>query len=266
MVVGSRIENLISATRGEVAQRKRETPVAELEKLIASSSHEGKPFAEALVRPGLSVIAEHKRRSPSAGAIREGSEVSEIVQAYERGGAAALSILTEEQNFGGSLADLDAARAATGLPILAKNFHMEPYQLYESAAHGADAILIVVASVETDQLRSLHDEARALDLDAIIEVHNEEELEQALEIDSEVIGINNRDLATFKIDVETTFELMADIPTGITVVAESGIANRDQIERLSDAGIDAVLIGEALMRSDDIEEACKRFTRVDEEI
>jgi indole-3-glycerol phosphate synthase len=264
--LGSRIENLISATKGEVAQRKRETPVAELEKLIAASNHEGMPFSEALVRPGLSVIAEHKRRSPSAGAIREGSEVAEIVKAYERGGAAALSILTESEHFGGSLDDLDAARAATGLPILAKNFHMEPYQLYESAAHGADAILIVVASVELDQLRALHDEALALDLDALIEVHNEEELEQALEIDAEVIGINNRDLATFEIDVETTFELMADIPTGITVVAESGIANRDQIERLDDAGIDAVLIGEALMRSPDIEEACKRFTRIDEEI
>jgi indole-3-glycerol phosphate synthase len=126
--------------------------------------------------------------------------------------------------------------------------------------------LIVVASVEPEQLKALHDEALALDLDALVEVHNEEELELALEIDAEVIGINNRDLATFEIDVETTFELMADIPTGITVVAESGIANRDQIERLDDAGIDAVLIGEALMRSSDIEEACKRFTRIDEEI
>ncbi|MGH2905621.1 MAG: indole-3-glycerol phosphate synthase TrpC [Solirubrobacterales bacterium] len=263
--MNSRIENLISATRGEVAARKREIPVAELEKLIAASSHEGKPFSEALVRPGLSVIAEHKRRSPSAGTIREGSTVEEIVQAYERGGAAALSILTERQNFGGSIDDLDAARAATGLPILAKNFHIDPYQLYESAAHGADAILIVVASVEPERLRQLHEEAQALDLDALVEVHNEEELEQALEIDADVIGINNRDLATFKIDVETTFELMADIPTGITVVAESGIANGDQIERLDDAGIDAVLIGEALMKAPDVEDACRAFTRIDEE-
>lgn len=263
--MGSRIENLISATREEVATRKKTVPVSELEKLIASSSHEGKPFSEALVRPGLSVIAEHKRRSPSEGEIRAGSNVTEIVQAYERAGAAALSILTEQQNFGGSLADLDEARSATGLPILSKNFHLDPYQLYESAAHGADAILIVVASVSKKRLRELYEEAHALDLDALVEVHNEEELEHALEIEADVIGINNRDLATFEIDVETTFELMADIPTGITIVAESGISNREQIERLDDAGVDAVLIGQALMSAPDVEEACRAFTRIDEE-
>lgn len=263
--MSSRIENLISATREAVDERKRSVPVAELEKLISTSSHEGKPFSEALVRPGLSVIAEHKRRSPSAGEIRPGSNVAEVVQAYERGGAAALSVLTEQAHFGGSLADLDQARAASGLPILAKNFHLDPYQLYESAAHGADAILIVVASVGKSRLLELYREARSLDLDALVEVHNEEELELALEIEADVIGINNRDLATFEIDVETTFELMADIPTGITIVAESGIANREQIERLDDAGVDAVLIGQALMSSEDVEEACRAFTRIDED-
>lgn len=263
--MGSRIENLISSTRDEVESRKKSIPVSELEKLIASSSHEGKPFNEALVRPGLSVIAEHKRRSPSAGEIRAGSTVTEIVQAYERGGAAALSILTDPFHFGGSLDDLDEARSATGLPILSKNFHIDPYQLYESAAHGADAVLIVVASVSPRRLRELYEEAHALDLDALVEVHNEEELEQALEIEADVIGINNRDLATFEIDVETTFELMADIPTGITIVAESGIANLDQILRLDDAGVDAVLIGQALMSAPDVEEACRAFTRIDEE-
>ncbi|MGB0871756.1 MAG: indole-3-glycerol phosphate synthase TrpC, partial [Solirubrobacterales bacterium] len=148
---------MISATRDEVDARKRSVPVGELEKLIALSSHEGKPFSEALVRPGLSVIAEHKRRSPSAGEIRPGSDVTEVVQAYDRGGAAALSVLTEQKHFGGSLADLDEARLATGLPILAKNFHLDPYQLYESAAHGADAILIVVASVNKKRLRELYE-------------------------------------------------------------------------------------------------------------
>lgn len=263
--MGSRIENLISATRDEVESRKKSVPVGELEKLIATSSHEGKPFNEALVRPGLSVIAEHKRRSPSAGEIRAGSNVSEIVQSYERGGAAALSVLTDPFHFGGSLEDLDEARIASGLPILSKNFHIDPYQLYESAAHGADAILIVVASVSSKRLLQLYEEARALDLDALVEVHNEEELEQALEIEADVIGINNRDLATFEIDVETTFELMADIPTGITIVAESGISNLDQIARLDDAGVDAVLIGQALMGAADVEEACRAFTRLDEE-
>jgi indole-3-glycerol phosphate synthase len=174
-------------------------------------------------------------------------------------------VLTDEKNFGGTIADLDEARAASGLPILAKNFHIDPYQLYESAAHGADAILIVVASVNERRLRELYDEAHSLDLDVLVEVHNEEELEQAFEIDADVIGINNRDLATFEIDVETTFELMADIPTGITIVAESGIANLDQILRLDDAGVDAVLIGQALMSSPDVEEACRAFTRIDED-
>lgn len=263
--MSSRIENLISATRDDLESRKRSVPVSELEKLIAESSHEGKPFNEALVRPGLSVIAEHKRRSPSAGEIRAGSSVTEIVQAYERGGAAALSVLTDPFHFGGSLEDLSEARSASGLPILAKNFHLDSYQLYESAAHGADAALIVVASVGGKRLRQLYEEARALDLDALIEVHNAEELEQALEIEADVIGINNRDLATFEIDVETTFELMADIPTGITIVAESGISNLDQIARLDDAGVDAVLIGHALMSAEDVEEACRAFARIDEE-
>jgi indole-3-glycerol phosphate synthase len=263
--VGSRIENLISSTRDEVEVRKKSVPVSELERMIEATDVEGKPFKEALVRPGLSVIAEHKRRSPSAGEIRAGSTVSEIVQAYERGGAAALSVLTDPFHFGGSLDDLDEARRASGLPILSKNFHIDPYQLYESAAHGADAILIVVASVSERRLRQLYEEARALDLDALVEVHNEEELALALDIDADVIGINNRDLATFEIDVETTFELMADIPTGITIVAESGISNLDQIFRLDDAGVDAVLIGQALMSSPDVEEACRAFTRIDEE-
>lgn len=263
--MASRIENLISATRDDIEARKQRVPVSDLEKLISASTQEAKPFNEALVRPGLSVIAEHKRRSPSAGEIRAGSSVTEVVQAYERGGAAALSVLTDPFHFGGSLEDLDEARAATDLPILSKNFHIDPYQLYESAAHGADAILIVVASVSERRLRQLYDEARALDLDALVEVHNEQELEQALAIDADVIGINNRDLATFEIDVETTFELMADIPTGITIVAESGISNLDQIVRLDDAGVDAVLIGQALMSSPDIEEACRAFTRIDEE-
>lgn len=256
---------MIAATRGEVAARKREIPVAELEKLIAGQGHEGKPFSEALVRPGLSVIAEHKRRSPSAGVIRDGVTVTDVVKAYERGGAAALSILTEQQHFGGSLEDLDTARASTGLPILAKNFHIDPYQLYESAAHGADAILIVVASVSPERLDALLQEARSLDLDALVEVHDEQELEHALAVDADVIGINNRDLATFEIDVETTFRLLADVPTGKTVVAESGISNLDQIERLAEAGVDAVLIGEALMRSPDMEAACRAFTRLDDE-
>lgn len=253
----SRIEGLVAATRGELAARKKAIPVSELESRIATLRQEGRPFSEALVRPGVSVIAEHKRRSPSAGEIRAGSSVTEIVQAYDRAGAAAVSVLTEQTHFGGSLDDLVEARGVTELPLLAKNFHIDPYQLYESAAHGADAVLIVVASVEPDELRRLYAESLALDLDALVEVHDEQELEQALEVDVDVLGINNRNLATFEVDVETTFNLLADVPAGKTVVSESGISQRDQVIRLEEAGVDAVLVGEAFMRADDPEAACR---------
>lgn len=253
----SRIESLVAATRGEVSARKKMVPVSELERRIAATGQEGRPFSEALVRPGVSVIAEHKRRSPSAGEIRAGSTVAEIVQAYERGGAAAVSVLTEQTHFGGSLDDLSEARASTELPILAKTFHVDPYQLYESAAVGADAVLIVVASVDDDELQRLYDESLALDLDALVEVHDERELERALAVDVDVLGINNRNLASFEVNVETTFELLADVPAGKTVVSESGISQRAQIDRLEEAGVDAVLIGEAFMRAEDPETACR---------
>ncbi len=260
----SRIESLIAATRGEVSARKQALPVAELERRIAAARQEGRPFSEALVRPGVSVIAEHKRRSPSAGEIRAGSTVAEIVGAYDRGGAAAISVLTEQTHFGGSLDDLAQARAATELPLLAKNFHIDEYQLYESAAAGADAVLVVVAAVNDDELRRLYDEALALDLDALVEVHDERELERALAVDVDVLGINNRNLATFEVDVETTFELLADVPAGKTVVSESGISQREQIVRLEEAGVDAVLVGEAFMRADDPEAACRELAAVED--
>jgi indole-3-glycerol phosphate synthase len=247
-----------------VSARKKAVSVAELERRIADGRPEGRPFSEALVRPGVSVIAEHKRRSPSAGEIRAGSTVTEIARAYEHGGAAAMSVLTEQTHFGGSLEDLAQARAATELPLLAKNFHIDEYQLYESAANGADAILIVVAAVSDKELQRLFHEALALDLDALVEVHDERELERALEIDVDVLGINNRDLGTFEVDVETTFELLADVPAGKTVVSESGISSRDQIGRLQEAGVDAVLIGEAFMRADDPEAACRELASIED--
>jgi len=205
------------------------------------------------VRPGVSVIAEHKRRSPSAGTIREGITVHELVCAYERGGAAALSILTEPRHFGGSLEDLREARAATDLPILRKDFVVDHYQLYEAAAAGADAVLLIVAALEPADLRSLHQEARGIDLDVLVEVHDEHELERALDVEAEIIGINNRDLTDFSVDLDRTFELLADVPAGKTVVSESGINSREQVEELERVGIDAVLIGELLMRAPDPE-------------
>jgi indole-3-glycerol phosphate synthase len=229
---------------------------AELERAMGERD-EGRPFREALSLPGVSLIAEHKRRSPSAGEIREGSSVEDVVRAYERGGAAALSILTEPHHFGGSLDDLRAARAATALPILRKDFTVDPYQLYEAAAAGADAVLLIVAALEGDELAHLHREAIDLDLDVLVEVHDVEELDRALEVDADMIGINNRDLTDFSVSVERTFELLTDVPAGKTVVSESGLHGRDQLDELERVGVDAVLIGETLMRSPDPEAACR---------
>ncbi len=259
----TRLDAIVQATRDEVERRKRERPLADLER-EADRRPEGRPFHEALARPGTSLIAEHKRRSPSAGEIREGASVTEIVRAYERGGAAALSILTEERHFGGSLADLTEARAASELPILRKDFTVDPYQLVEARAVGADAVLLVVGSLDPAELASLHQEAGALDLDALVEVHDVEELEAALEIDADLIGINNRDLQDFSVDISKTFELLADVPAGKTVVSESGIVHREQVEELERVGVDAVLVGETLMRAADPEAACRELTRWEE--
>lgn len=253
-----RLEQLVNTTRERVEQRKSARPLAELEREVAARG-EGRPFREALAHPGTSLVAEYKRRSPSAGTIREGASVSEVVQAYERGGAAALSILTEEDHFGGSLADLHEARAASGLPILRKDFTLDAYQLYEARAAGADAVLLVVGSLGRDELARLYEEARALDLDALVEIHDERELEAALELDVDVIGINNRNLEDFSVDIGTTFDLLADVPAGKTVVSESGITTREQVDELEQVGVDAVLVGETLMRAANPEFVCREL-------
>jgi indole-3-glycerol phosphate synthase len=250
------LERIVEDTRDEVGRRRSAVPLSRLEAAITARP-EGRPFSEALLRPGISLIAEHKRRSPSAGTIRDGARVDEIVCAYERGGATALSILTEPFHFGGSLDDLREARAATSLPVLRKDFIVDPYQLYESAAAGADAILLIVAALELDDLAELYREARDLDLDVLVEVHDEEELETALEVDADVLGINNRDLADFSIDIERTYDLLSDVPAGKTVVSESGFSSREELEALDRVGVDAVLVGETLMRAPDVEAACR---------
>jgi indole-3-glycerol phosphate synthase len=253
------LERIVEDTRDEVGRRRESVPLARLEAAIAERP-EQRPFEEALLRPGISLIAEHKRRSPSAGTIREGSTVEDIAAAYERGGAEALSILTEPFHFAGSLDDLRTARAVTGLPVLRKDFIVDPYQLYESAAAGADAILLIVAALEPQALYDLLREARALDLDALVEVHNEPELQVALEVEADVLGINNRDLGDFSVDIERTYELLSDIPAGKTVVSESGFSTREELDELERVGVDAVLIGETLMRAPDVEDACRRLT------
>jgi len=257
------IEQLISAAREGVDRRRQRVPPAELESRLRSRG-EDRPFNEALVRPGLSLIAEFKRRSPSAGEIAPGLSVADQVRAYERGGAAALSVLTDEAHFGGSHEDLRAARAACDLPILCKDFIVDPYQLYEAAVGGADAVLLIVRALDDEELWGLHRTARALDLDCLVEVHDADELERALSADAEVIGINNRDLDEGTVDVATTYELMPDVPAGKTVVAESGISDRAELEELERVGVDAVLIGEALMRAEDAESRVRELAGDDE--
>jgi indole-3-glycerol phosphate synthase len=261
--VNQRLQELVAPTRDAVERRKRERPLADLEREV-SAQREGRPFAEALVRPASSVIAEYKRRSPSAGPIRDGASCAEIVTAYERGGACAVSILTEEQHFGGSLADLEEARATTELPVLRKDFSVDPYQLYEAKAAGADAVLLVVGALEPRELGLLYGIARDLDLDALVEVSNPEELEVALEADVDVLGINNRNLEDFTVDIRRTFDLLVDVPAGKTVVSESGISTRLHVEELEQVGVDAVLVGEALMRATDPEAAVRELTRTEE--
>ncbi len=261
--MNARLEEFLGATRDALDRRRAEHPLGVLER-EAADRPECLPFAEALVRPGTSVIAEHKRRSPSTGTIREGSRCAEMAVAYERGGAAALSILTEEAHFGGSLEDLREARAASDLPILRKDFTIDPYQVYEARAAGADAVLLVVGALRPRELGMLYGVARDLDMDALVEISGPEELEAALEVDVDVIGINNRDLEDFSVDIQRTFELLADVPAGKIVVSESGIVYREQVEELERGGVDAVLVGEALMRARDPEAAVRELTRTEE--
>ena len=257
----SALERIVEQTRTDLRYRRVAAPPRALERAAAARDPgDWRSFADALREPGVSVIAEHKRRSPSAGAIREDLELAEVVGAYERAGARALSILTEGPNFGGSLGDLRQARAAVSPPLLRKDFVVDSYQLLEAVAAGADAVLLIVAALGADELASLHGEATALGLDVLVEVHDRSELEQAVAAGAEIIGINNRDLTTLTVDLQTTFELVPQIPDGAIVVAESGFSRRDEIDELAAAGVDAVLIGEALMRSPDIEAACRALT------
>ena len=253
------LERIVAQTRRSVAARKAAVPQMEVEREGRERLKRGaaRPFTEAISGPGISLIAEHKRRSPSAGLIREDLSLPDVVGAYERGGAAALSVLTEEANFGGSLDDLRHAREASSLPILRKEFIVEAYQLHEALAAGADAVLLIVAALDQSELRALHEQATQLALAVLVEAHDERELAAALAIDAPLVGVNSRDLRTLDVDTDRTFALRGRIPDGVTTVAESGFTRRAQLDELQGAGFDAVLIGEALMRAADIEAACR---------
>jgi indole-3-glycerol phosphate synthase len=256
------LAELIASTREQVARRQSERPAAELARAAARRASRGdrRSFAGALAAPGLSLIAEHKRSSPSAGSIREDARLKDVVLAYERGGAAAISVLTEETRFGGRLEDLQEARDIVELPILRKDFIIDDYQIHEALAGGADAVLLIVAALEPDQLAELHQLAGKLELGALVEVHDEHELAVAIELGASIIGINNRDLSTLEVDTRRTFELRRRIPDEVLVVAESGFSRRSELEQLAAAAVDAVLIGEALMRAPDIEAATRELT------
>jgi indole-3-glycerol phosphate synthase len=255
------LERILKSTREELERRKRERSPEELEYQAFSIGGSGevnpRRFRAALQEPGLAVIAEFKRRSPSAGTLRQAPDLHELVGAYERGGASALSVLTEGPNFDGTLEDLRAARAACALPILRKDFIVDEYQLHEAKIVKADAVLLIVAALEPEELSALYWGGRKLGLDVLVEVHDREELRTALGVGAELIGINNRDLRDFSVDVERTARLMGDVPKGVTVVSESGIAKAKQLNTLQDAGVDAVLVGESLMRSQDPEAALR---------
>ena len=255
------LERILQSTREELERRKLELPLGELEyqafAIGGAGGASSRRFAAALREPGISVIAEFKRRSPSAGTLHEAPDLHELLSAYERGGASALSVLTEGPNFDGTLEDLRAVRAVSELPVLRKDFILDEYQLYEAKVARADAVLLIVAALEPEQLGMLQERAGTLGLDVLVEVHDHDELRIALKIGAELIGINNRDLRDFSVDVERTERLMGEIPAGVAVVSESGIAQAKQLSRLEDAGVAAVLVGEMLMRSVDPEAALR---------
>ena len=210
----------------------------------------------------VALIAEHKRASPSAGVIRDDLELADVVGAYPDAGAAALSILTEPTRFSGHLDDIVAARAVSELPILRKDFIVEPYQVYEAAVVGADAILLIVAAFsDSMDLWNMNRLAGNLGLEVLLEVHNLDELARALEMRAPIIGINNRNLSTLEVDLQTTFDLRARIPPETIVVAESGFSGPEEIHTLAEARVDAVLMGESLMRSADIAGAARTIAQ-----
>ena len=253
------LERILGETRAQLEDRKRGVSLQQLEAQaearISSRTAEGERFRRALERPGIGAIAEFKRRSPSAGSLREGADLATVVSAYARGGASALSVLTEGPNFDGSLTDIEAARGACALPILRKDFVVDPYQLYEAVVAGADAVLLIVAALEQEKLAELHEHALRLGLDVLVEVHDRDELVRAERVGARLIGVNNRDLRDFSVDVGRTERLLAEMPAGTTVVSESGISKPEQLERLERAGVAAVLVGESLMRAPDPERA-----------
>lgn len=246
-----KLDEIAAYKRIEVAETKRATPLAQLERELKHRSP-ARGFAAALRRPGkLSLIAEVKKASPSAGPIRPDANVVEIAKAYAGAGAQAISVLTDAKFFAGSLKDLAAVRGKVAVPVLRKDFLVDEYQVVEAAVAGADALLLIVAILERPLLKRLLGLAKDLSIDALVEVHSRPELQEALEAEARIIGINNRDLQTFRIDLKTTQQLIKEIPADRVRISESGIRTRADVEFVQGQGADAILVGEELMSSDD---------------
>jgi indole-3-glycerol phosphate synthase len=246
------LERILEHKRRELEAARSAVPPGELEARARAVKEPPRGFRKALTRgPRPRIVAELKRRSPSRGEIRADFDPVRCAEAYAAGGAAALSVLTDTRFFGGELGFLGRVRAAVDLPLLRKDFLIDPYQIDEARVHGADAVLLIAAALGAPELAALRRRARGLGLDVLVEVHDEAELERALGVGADLIGINNRDLRTFTVDLGVTEKLASRTPEGVVVVAESGIFKPEDVERLEVAGADACLVGESLMREAD---------------
>jgi indole-3-glycerol phosphate synthase len=248
---GTRLDPIVADVRRRAAERRRALPLERLREVVRPDGSRRERFVSVFRKGELGFIAEMKRRSPSAGTIGgEGSRYPSLAQAYLEGGASAISVLTETDHFGGSLEDLGVV-GFTGLPRLRKDFVLDEAMLLESAHHGADAVLLLAAILEPGTLRDLRGRARNLGLAVLLEVHDERELDLALSLEPDLLGVNARDLATFEVDLATVERLLPLVPAGPVRVAESGIKTLADLRRVRDAGADAVLVGEALVRDAD---------------
>jgi indole-3-glycerol phosphate synthase len=253
------LDEIIAKKRQRVDALKKKQPFSEIEKAVSSAAPP-RDFFHALKEGGMpAVIAEIKKASPSAGAIRSELDVGALVSSYEKGGAAAVSVITEEDFFDGKLAYLREAKDKSCLPVLCKDFIIEPTQVFAARGAGADALLLIASVLEQDSLVSLLKTARSLGMECLVEVHNEEELIRVLATDARIVGINNRNLMTFEVDLKTTLGLRPLIPSDRLVVSESGIHERADIETLRGARVDAVLVGTSLMRATDPEQKLKEL-------
>ncbi len=259
----TRLDAILSATRARIAGLKPRA--AELERRAAAAPAPPS-LARALGAGGggatVGVIAEVKRRSPSAGTIREDLDPEDHARSYQRGGAVAISVLTDEPHFGGSLEDLACVAAAVSVPVLRKDFILDELQLCEARAAGASGVLLIVRALSADRLRALARAARDQDLGVLVEIHSEAELAQAVTADPTAVGVNSRDLATFAVDLRLADRLLAQVPASLPAIAESGIETRDDVERMARAGADLVLVGTAVARQADPEAAVRALTGV----